>query len=464
MKEDNTPLESFQGRTNERVIVKPTNWFSKIEKGDDGSIVYVTNAKSSKGRTYRFHEAHHLNFTPGKWRLGLKKIKPWARMGIEDVILHINYMPDNLPLSVLRDEKSSALQDMRAASWILKYIESSINKDEIDDRMKQYWNHSCIMALRSKAILGRTPIKGKKHSFGLPEKIEKICNKTLTSIKLGMLKSAGTLFDTILFETQDPEVDSGLGIYSGNLLCTGMADLDTTFELPGNWIPPVGNLKPTPELNPKQKEGPLNPMPIIELKIDTRTKLVSHARDYRYRSSGSHPNPFRLARASFSPITNLFKIKVRHEELKATFLLDASGSMGISGEGLSLILEQIPAATIAYYSSSMGHSDGLKIYSIGGMRSSDKYLIGCSGGNDWDHQALQWLLKQKPPWFFITDCCFSSDYGKDPGQIKKARELLSEKRHKINMYSSYTQLLSALKSGWVKEQIKGERQHGLHET
>lgn len=459
-KEDNQALEVFQGRTPERVNVKPAQWISKIEWKKDGSVVWVTNEKSAKGRTYRFHEAQHLNHTPVYGRRGLKALNPWAKMGIEDVILHTRYIPDNLPISVLRDEKATALQDLRMAYWTINYISEMAAANEIsleqlakhDDTTAQFYNYACVIGLRARAILSRYR---KARKSKLPDHIENIYKKVLRRTKWGMLHKAGKMFEKILLPSGNDLCSSMTG-RAGTLPVEGEGD-ETTLTVPGWFSPPVGSIRPekpfirTPDTD---RPGHSNPMPIIELPMDVKTESVSHNRAYRFQSSGSQPAPHRLARASFSPLTNLFKVKMRHEEPGGTFLLDGSGSMGIRSEKLALILEKIPSATIAYYSGDVNEeNNGLKIYAQNGYRSSIRQLPN-GGSNDWDHQALQWLLTKKPPLFFITDEQFASDYNLDPGQITKAKTLLKKNRSKLHMYSSYDGLLEALINGDIERIMK----------
>ncbi len=439
-------LEVFQARTDEMVMVKPGDLISKIQKYKDGSVVWVTDISTAQGRTYRLHEGQHLNhdisFSPKS------RLSEAAKAGIQDVLLHTKCMPDNLPVSVIRDEKATAFNDLRLASYIIKHLrrdKKKIPPTDLDEGLSKWWNYSCIVSLRAKAILGKKIIPSiRKHKFKLPPKIERTLNSVLSRAKRGRaLDFAGKKFERILVKLPDEPDYSMRGMPSPG-------DDDGDFEMKLPFMIPFGRPRPAKtDAKPDQRDGKPGPqMPYQELEMTVRTAAVSHTRNYRTQSFGSQPDQFRLARASFSPVTNLFKVKLRKQESGGTFLLDASGSMGIRAAGLSIILEKLPTATVAFYSGT-----GLTVYAKGGKRYAGTGLRS-DGANCWDHQALQWLLKQKQPYFFVTDESFCSDRPLDPGQEIRAHVLLEQVRSKITMYNSYSELLQDIQSGELLKAIK----------
>ena len=106
-------------------------------------------------------------------------------------------------------------------------------------------------------------------------------------------------------------------------------------------------------------------------------------------------------------------------------LIDASGSMSLPIDALLAMLTTAPAATIGFYNApSDSHNSGnLWVFAHKGKRAADFSGINFSragifscgsrepvpvpnygNGNVVDFQAMQWLLAQPAPRFFLTDC------------------------------------------------------------
>lgn len=91
-----------------------------------------------------------------------------------------------------------------------------------------------------------------------------------------------------------------------------------------------------------------------------------------------------------------------------TILIDASGSMG-SFDVVSKWVERAPFGTVAYYAGS-SHAGTLWVYARNGLKAEEP-VQPKFGGNTVDGPAIDWLLRQKPPFIMITDkgFCGASD-------------------------------------------------------
>ena len=94
-----------------------------------------------------------------------------------------------------------------------------------------------------------------------------------------------------------------------------------------------------------------------------------------------------------------------------TVLIDASGSMRLSGQDIVEIMQQVPAVTIAMYNgwSKEGY---LRIIARNGRRVQEDYIHEHSGhGNIVDLPALQWLGKQQPRRIWVSDMQVVDNHG-----------------------------------------------------
>lgn len=109
-----------------------------------------------------------------------------------------------------------------------------------------------------------------------------------------------------------------------------------------------------------------------------------------------------------------------------TVLADASGSMHYDYDDIRRILQEAPAATIAFYSGTDGFGSIL-IGARGGMAADPEAVLDRlhsenGGGNEIDAPALRWLAKQPGPLYWISDeevgasggrgCSGTDGYGK----------------------------------------------------
>lgn len=156
------------------------------------------------------------------------------------------------------------------------------------------------------------------------------------------------------------------------------------------------------------------------------SKRITQGLDYRLSHSGSRINVGRIPRI-FDPKPG--KIFERIGEQKGgTVLIDASGSMNLGNERLAKLAETIPVGQIAYYSGSRrtasGYDGTLVIYSKGGRSyklTTGERLPEVYGNNVIDFQAMQWLLKQPAPRWFVSDCQFCSSATTDAAEQLAAR-------------------------------------------
>jgi hypothetical protein len=108
----------------------------------------------------------------------------------------------------------------------------------------------------------------------------------------------------------------------------------------------------------------------------------------------------------------VFRIRARGSG--ATILIDASGSMEITGEEIRALLESAPGSVVAIYSGrtyesidSEGTSGALHIIGRGKRAASSEaidrciVMVGC--GNVVDGPALEWLAKQRTPRIWVSD-------------------------------------------------------------
>jgi len=131
-------------------------------------------------------------------------------------------------------------------------------------------------------------------------------------------------------------------------------------------------------------------------------------------------------------------------------LIDASGSMSISNEMLRAVIEVLPLGTVAYYSgvgSKHGAYGDLVIVSDKGVMYGGKDVPFRYSGNSIDFPALQWLMTQPGPRWFVGDkgwCGADHTY-------TLASEALLENAKARGMVQHYTNLRDFLASLGIAE-------------
>lgn len=120
-------------------------------------------------------------------------------------------------------------------------------------------------------------------------------------------------------------------------------------------------------------------------------------RDWRAATEGSvlrYPHRFAIDRAIF---------RARARRARGTILIDTSGSMRLSRDGLDRLVASTRAGLrIAVYAGE-GDQGELRVVADGGLRAPDSALGGLGRGNVVDLPALEWLARQPKPRIWISD-------------------------------------------------------------
>jgi hypothetical protein len=170
-------------------------------------------------------------------------------------------------------------------------------------------------------------------------------------------------------------------------------------------------------------------MEIIEPPLTVPTD--AKGRGYRSARSGIRIRPHRIVRA----VTNcssagLFSRK-KQFDIGGAVLIDRSGSMRVSDLQLRNLCNTAPGTTVAYYSGygspkvagryydpydpegprvasfkngEIGPWGFLVVYAEQGYRAAELPNVRDHGSNDVDLWALEWLLEQPGPRYYVTDC------------------------------------------------------------
>lgn len=114
---------------------------------------------------------------------------------------------------------------------------------------------------------------------------------------------------------------------------------------------------------------------------------------------------------------HVFARKARRD-LGGSILLDKSGSMSVTHEAVAKLLEHAPAAVIACYSSNDVKGYLVKLAEKGRRISKERFReLSFGGGNGVDGPALQWLMKQPEPRYWISDGGVCSSVGVQLGDL-----------------------------------------------
>jgi hypothetical protein len=134
--------------------------------------------------------------------------------------------------------------------------------------------------------------------------------------------------------------------------------------------------------------------PTLSINLQARLK---GGRNYRPADFGYNPKYINR----YCIDKKIFKQKIT--TLGGTILIDASGSMRLSGTDILEIMKLLPAVTIAMYNG-RGNTGTLRIIAKNGKRVSDNYLNRHSGyGNVVDGPALEWLGTQPAKRIWVSD-------------------------------------------------------------
>jgi len=102
-----------------------------------------------------------------------------------------------------------------------------------------------------------------------------------------------------------------------------------------------------------------------------------------------------------------FRRDVKKPQQGGTILIDASGSMDLTGDDIRAILDRAPAATVAMYSGRNAGFGTVSIIAKAGRMATDREIdrrrAQVGGGNIIDGPALRWLATQAEPRTWICD-------------------------------------------------------------
>ena len=301
--------------------------------------------------------------------------------------MHKVYWPDNMPKQAHRDCLATALKEMHGLPPM-----AALGRAED-------WNKCLLVALRALAIVDRFAEMG-----GVSKRTGKHLDRLQARI--------ASAFGPVVWE-QLVEILGNVRSRKTKALRQFSALLRDEDEMP---------LSGTDKGKGSTGAPSANPMRIIRLPMHCACN--SAVRRTSFARSGARLNRPRLARAIATGSTNGLFIRPRYLR-GGSYVIDASGSMGLSESRLNELCRAVPAATVAYYSGwSSASADGaygeLVIYAENGRRAD--YCAHMHGSNDVDLYALLWLLRQPAPRYFVSDGGFC---GGPDGQDAQCAALLA---------------------------------------
>lgn len=217
----------------------------------------------------------------------------------------------------------------------------------------------------------------------------------------------------------------------------------------------------------KARKGEIPDMYVEHLTYTRESKPTFQGPSEKLVTAGMKIRAKKLALAVSPVPPRMFMRKLRNLG-GGSVLIDASGSMQITNDELRRIAESVPLGTVAYYSGGYHENniagkvtDGHRVVRIWGCEEwghlviwaekgrryvhndSDKKLPFRGGNNIIDFHALQWLLRQPSPRYFVTDKEFTGC------MAGYATELLqsSMKLGMVRVIGNIARLQSALDAG-----------------
>lgn len=445
-------------------------------------------------RTMRLHEALHAIYSNDRVP------KTFLGQTCEDLRLHLNKA--NLTGDARRDEIRAAVDDLRAIKEADSY---SLGRTDSDMLLGVFlraiailkghsgWTPSSKAGRYSKLIKDAYKnIKAKEKSKlgqSLKKAFESIANEDSIVPAMKTLKK-----HMIRPDVHPKQAFGGQGKNQGGGGKEGEAIINQLMEtsdssdcLGDNWLRGFskdGEFAKI-KLPKKLKFDPNNPPHKVMATLH-RKKLVPKVRLHRLNLthpkkakaeqpkhymafSGSKIRAKKLAAAMTSPVPiRLFKRKRKNKNkgVGGTILIDASGSMGIGDAQLDRLMELCPMGSIAYYD---GVDDGAdpEAAELGGdivvvaergkqcdLEASHRSRPVRHGENQIDLQAMQWMMTQPKPWWYLTDGHFTggcSGFAKDllhallakkiVRQVTSAKEMekiLKDMQEKGDLTSDYS--------------------------
>lgn len=442
-KEQDYTLELFPARTREELTVtenkeKKANVLEKQTAGKP--VVHIPLVESAYSRTVRFNLALHSLYQD-------LPEQSQAALAVEDAMIHTHHA--KAEGQVRRDELSAALRDIQR---IIK--PNKLNQVPVGEE--------CLhIALRSKAIVESSSVVSERTK----QRFNKIYNKSTAMLGLALSKDPAPTLTKVLDFVKQNDKASALNLMKELILktCAVKGKGDKPGDTPGtgppshcwmrekkksgekgdkhSWFKEEGGdgfsrwdfgwseyLVPRKYYNMfRQNSGPPPRMTIQRLN-HVRPKETRLGRSVKMLTTGLHIRSGRLASAAISPTPLRIFERVSHKR-GGCVLIDTSGSMGISDATLWQLVEALPLGTIAYYSgtdSAANPVGNLVIYAENGLAyEGGESLPFRQGGNSIDFPAVQWLLQQPGPRWYIGDwgfCGVRDDYS------NACRSLLAKSR------------------------------------
>jgi len=416
---------------------------------------YLPIVDNAYARTVRLHESLHAIYTPAD---AMKTDNSMSSQAVEDAILHLNYAATNG--SVRRDELATAIKDLR------RTVQTVV------PRSSEAMDLAVLTTLRAAAII-QSQDNG-KHSPVL----DKLFKRALVSPCLKAAQEKG--FEHIMPRVLDSvrKLDRAEAIKT---LKTVMIDPDRTAPQSGGFMVLSGvkdvaaKERKTIQLDiasaPSEKTGKEDKVTSLSTDLlGNRTKKMlakssekwpnmtvrklhhvlpkktREGRESKLVTSGINISGKNLAIAAVSPVPVPIFEKRKHER-GGTILIDGSGSMSLDDKTLKSVIKILPLGTIAYYSGTDDRDkpDGdLVIFCDKGLMYGEKDLPYRQGGNSIDLPAIQWLLKQPGPRWYIGDAEF---VGAASEFCIASRELLgnAKVRKMVTHYEGPDELLNELR-------------------
>lgn len=141
----------------------------------------------------------------------------------------------------------------------------------------------------------------------------------------------------------------------------------------------------------------------------------------------------------------IFAGRGRKRSRGGTILIDASGSMAIYEDQIDEIMGEVPLGTIASYSGQYAHQGDLYVIAKNGNRAV-KDLRPPGLMNEVDVPALEWMVKQEGPYFWVCDGIVTGK-NDSPGRniFDKCQEIAE--RHGIIMVPNLKALVKLIQTG-----------------
>lgn len=420
-------------------------------------------------RTIRLHESLHAMYSPAM----TPEDACLAGQAVEDAIMHVVHAKTDG--AVRRDELTTAMRDLRAAknpcmlgqsdtALLLALRSLAIIEARGDDEHDEVIASKLFMdAVNSPAL---EPARKKCEAMGktLPDVLGRILEHARAEDRQG----AREMFKGVMLEEDAPPAKGGkdaggAGEWPCEVLGGGGYEVDDEREAIAKAVAEVPS--EGPEDRKKQRASTLQsdllskdvaemlasargpwPRQTIRKLFHAVPKKTREGNDSKTAISGIRIRAKKLAVIAVSPVGGR-AFEKRLYQRGGAVLIDASGSMGFTPAMLKQIIDILPMGTIAYYSGtdSAAHPDGdLVIYCDKGRMYGGKDLPYRQGGNSIDLPAIQWLLKQPGPRWYIGDqgwCGAAKEYCVASGDLLTNAKAKNMIRH----FREVSELLTALR-------------------